>query len=324
MTDNKTLRFFCFITGENFNMLVQEAPPSQRKIMVMGMSVFFPALLWFFSTLLLTNQVLEINILWSLLAALAAGFLILNLERTIIMASRNGWITFIRLCLGATTAIIGSFAIDTVIFHDDINSQLNEMKTAAIHKAVNDLKSRLEKEEFELRKAMNLKEMEWRIALIAVTQEADGTGGSGKRGIHSITLLKLDNARKYEKEYNEAKGKVDDFNRKKEIQLAEAKNNAAKTYEKTGMLIRIKATHALLKSNIYAVVFYIIFFAFMLLIELMPVLLKYFLPETAYDFKLKMLEELSKRRLYHFIEPSLTLNSRPSSTKMLQNYKISN
>lgn len=145
------------------------------------------------------------NLFWSALFALLWGAIIFNLDRFLVSTMRKYGVSrqkqFLmalpRFCLALLIGLTIARPLELKIFEKEIEVKMEE----ALHSKVlqNDSLLRLqneaatnvaraERDRLENRKAV----MEDSLARLqaAYLQEADGTGGSGQRGIHRLTRLK--------------------------------------------------------------------------------------------------------------------------------------
>lgn len=308
MTKKKIfLKWACAITGDDFDLLVQEAVPSRRKVLLLAYSAFLPTFTWAVTGYLLAYKILNFNQINALFTSLVLAFLIFSLERIIIMSPKSKLLFGARFLLGGIIALLGAFITDSVIFHNDLMGHLNEMKIAAGNQAEDREKLKLLHEQARLDSLMALMHNNWQNALAAAAAEADGTGGSGRKGVDAITRLKLQNASRLEKEYLNARDQRNLFERYKEARIKEARQKAEKTFENPGLLTMAKATVQFVVTDSVVLFVYFLFLSLIILIEIIPVSLKFYLHETTYDEKIRIMEEVSLRRLEMVLNPPLML-----------------
>ena len=117
------LKTASFLTGDNYKMLAADTPASKKKVVAMAIAMLVPVLIWIFNGFMLSFQVLQSGWGWAIITAIACGTIVFFIEKLIIMANGNKWLTFFRVCIGLIVALLGSIAIDEVIFKDDIRLQ---------------------------------------------------------------------------------------------------------------------------------------------------------------------------------------------------------
>ena len=62
------LKLFCLITGDNYQMVMNETPNSRKKVSVMATVLFIPVILWFINGYFLVDEILEGSFYNALLA----------------------------------------------------------------------------------------------------------------------------------------------------------------------------------------------------------------------------------------------------------------
>jgi hypothetical protein len=153
------------------------------------------------------------NWFWTIGFALIWGLIIFNFDRFLVSTmrkygvsrSKQIWMAVPRLLLALLIGLVIARPLELKIFEKEINVkmtenlhkkiQLNDSLLALEHKA------QIQTAETERQRAVNRKlEIENTLHNLqqAYVHEADGTGGSGQRGIENITRLKMD-------AYNQAK-----------------------------------------------------------------------------------------------------------------------
>ena len=128
--------------------------------------------------------------------------------------------------------------------------------------------------------------------------EADGTGGSKKIGLKSIALAKEAEYGKLGSDYalleQELRPRITGLDTALG-KITTEKQQAADRYRallNDGFLTRVEALHNLLANNPAARFRYYLLITLIVLIELMPVIAKYLLPEGVYDHRVMLREEL--------------------------------
>ena len=290
------LRFSTMITGDDYRMLRKDTPKSRKKVNALASSVFIPVLMWGINAFLLLHKVFEENLHVSLLTAMICALLIFLVERSIVM-SKGIWAMVFRIFLGLVIASIGAISLDEVIFAKDIDQQMELNKLTLIGE------KQLEKEKEYIPRIEKLEEdvknknAVWLDALKSAEKEADGTGGSGVRGIHGITKLKLQIATEKEEHYHSAKTALAQLLIKMETEKAGIKAELENSYDSHALLNRIKAMFDLVLQDRYVMIAYVLFFLLVFFMEFMVVITKMTWGETNYERNLEMIEELGKKRM---------------------------
>ena len=209
----KTLeQFFLFCAGTDHTVLAQ-CPTDRNKYMGIGATVFFTGLLAFFSSGYALYTVFESW--WSATAfGLVWGLMIFNLDRYIVMSMKsNGkwWrdlgVALPRVALAVLLALVISKPLEMKIFEKEIQSELVQMEQEVFKQQedrvqdrftgqIAEQRSQIEQLKAEITAKTTLRDTLVRMAV----QEADGTGGSGKRNLGPIYRAKKAEADKAEAE----------------------------------------------------------------------------------------------------------------------------
>lgn len=302
MTNNFLKRFLCSITGNDYHQLKMDSLWSRRKVSLLGTTMLIPVIFWIISTFLLLRFVLESSLTSSVIAAVIAGTIIFSIERSIVMAEfeegRGKWVIgTIRILLGVLVAILGAFVIDVVIFDRDIRLQLNRMQEQEVLLAQQEVDGMYMDQLNRLRKIVDENYNAWQKALEDVKLEAEGTSGSGLRGVHSITRLKMDIARQKEQEYYRSMNDLEKMNELVEVKKAEVAQIVRERFEDAGLLVRSEALFNLLFQDLKVSMVYLIFLLLMVFCELIPVMLKIYLPQSSYEYQMKIQDQVKRRQL---------------------------
>ncbi|HFA49477.1 MAG TPA: DUF4407 domain-containing protein [Bacteroidetes bacterium] len=204
-------KFFLFCSGVDETIL-QKCPSDENKYLGIGGTVFFTGVLAFFSSGYALYTVFD-SYIFAVLFGLVWGLMIFNLDRYIVMSMksygkwwRDMMVAFPRLALAVLLAIVISKPLELKIFEKEINAELVQMEQEVFKAQEDGVKLRyvpqIEVQRNEIIKLKNeiTEKTAARDALaIMALQEADGTGGSGKKNIGPIYRAKkaeADNAQK--------------------------------------------------------------------------------------------------------------------------------
>ncbi len=268
------LKYYSLIIGENPEYTKTFQPASKRKIALYANCMMVPVILWFINTFLLVSHVLEGSMFSAIVAATIAGFIIFLIERAIIMSNGSKPIFRFRILLGFIIASLGSISMDEVIFKHDIDNQVTVYRQYEINNAL----KRVE-EDFTLKIAnqqaiVAQKTTEWNQALKDAKSEADGTGGSGRKGVDGITKIKMSIASKLESDYNAENVKLSALQSNLESERNNAKLKAESDFNGNALLIRIRAMFDLIAQDKFMMGVYILFTFFLFCLEFLVVLIK--------------------------------------------------
>jgi len=249
------------------------------------------------------------NWLWTIGFALIWGLIIFNFDRFLVSTmrkygvsrSKQIWMAVPRLLLALLIGLVIARPLELKIFEKEINVKMTEN----LHKKIQlndsllamEYKAQIQTAETERQRAVNRKlgiEDTLHNLQQAYVHEADGTGGSGQRGIENITRLKMDAYNLAKVQYapeikllgetiasqdsimNTAKSGMEE--KRKQYEIAAAAN--------MGFLEKNKALSDLSQQE--ASVFWatLLISLLIILIEIGPVLSKLIMPVGPYDIAL--------------------------------------
>jgi len=290
------LKVFCKITGDDYKILATETPESRKKVIAQGTVIFIPVIIWFVIGFLVSTKIMELNVSNGLLIGFILGLLIFILERTIIMAHGKRIINWFRIILGIVIAALGAIFLDEIIFAADIEHQIHKMQNKKLADTENDVKNLYDNQLAIAKDEASKRYSDWQSAMTLAIREADGTGGSGRRGISNITNLKMNVAEDLKIQYEKALEQYELLISAQEKDLSEA-TIATNSQNYNGILIRVKALFQLVFSDWVMALIYGLFTLFLFSMEFLVVLIKIGWQKTNYERRLEMIEEIGKRRM---------------------------
>jgi hypothetical protein len=195
-------QFFLFCSGVDHSIL-EQCPTDRNKYMGIGATIFFTGVLAFFSSGYALYTVFDS---WWASAAfgLVWGLMIFNLDRYIVMSMKSygkwwrDWLVALpRLALAVLLALVISKPLEMKIFEKEIRAELVSMEQEVFKQQEDRVRTRYAVQIGEQRAQLAALKTEITaktatrdaLALQAV-QEADGTGGSGKRNLGPIYRAK--------------------------------------------------------------------------------------------------------------------------------------
>lgn len=290
------LKFACRITGDDYQMLKSETHLSKKKVIVMALSVFVPTILWFVNGLLLAYAVLDKPFGVSFLVGITAALLIFLIEKLIVMSNGSLALTIFRGILAFLVAILGSVFMDEVIFDKDINQQVTLNQNALLEKKQQEVRNKYAGEISKMDLSLTSKYNSWQSTQIEAQREADGSGGSGVKGVDAITKLKLENAAINQVDYQSAKSEKDLLNQKILDEQKQIKDEISSSFEESAMLIRIKAMFDLALSDVFMGAIYSIVTLILFGLEFIVIIFKVTMKKTNYEYQLELIEEIGQKR----------------------------
>jgi hypothetical protein len=269
-SDQSFTRFLWFCAGAKPEILARpECATETPKYTVIGTTILLTATFAALSGTFAFHLVFE-SLTISVLLGLLWGFFILNLDRLIVLTINKNSSLFsqfgsaaIRLTIAAILSLTISKPLELRLFKNEIEYQLEQERIDAGKQAEKSADDRfpriaeLQQANLSLQKEISEKEQRRDEALREERQEADGSGGSGRRGAKDIYQIKhqqaiqleedLTQTRKHHAQQIEAnQQELASLQKQKESQVQEIEN--AKKNAST-LLGRLDALHNLTTGN---------------------------------------------------------------------------
>lgn len=298
---NGIKKFFLFCSGADQTIL-EKCPSDVNKYLGIGGTVFFTGVLAFCSAGYAIYTVFD-NWFLAVLFGVIWGLMIFNLDRYIVasMKSRGSWwrdffVAFPRLVLAMLLALVISKPLELKIFEKEINAELITMEQEVYATQESKVKARFEDQIKDYRS--QIKDLQQTIdnqAAIRDTldmmalQEADGTGGSGKKNLGPIYKAKKAEAEKAEAELESIEARLIPLINEKQAAITELETqlkDEITNLERSaygGLAARMEALDRLgqeSKAIFYANIFIMLLFV---AIETAPIFVKLISSRSPYD-----------------------------------------
>jgi hypothetical protein len=291
------LKFNCLITGDDYNLLKTETPESRKKVSALVSMIFIPVTVWFAIGFMLVSNVLQGSTFNAVVVAITMSSLIFLIEKNIIMAHNSRSIKIFRYSLGAVIALLGAICIDEVAFKDDIDQKLFLMNKETINQNLNLIDNNYRVQLNKSQSDVDEKSISWQQALNDAKKEADGSGGSGIKGVHAITKIKLATADALKQDYDNSLSALKVFKEKIALEKAETEKDIKSSFKDGALLLRIKALFHLVFSDVFMAIIYLLFTALFFAMEFLVVFMKSAWPQTNYERRIELIEELGRKRM---------------------------
>jgi len=319
------LKTGCFITGYNYGIIRNSSELSSKAVRKNLSAILIVSILWGFIGYCFAQRYLHTGILVSLIVAVIMIIIVIQIERQIILSvGRNKLVPVFRIIIGIVMAVIGSVIIDQIIFREDVE----KVKISNIQSEVNNIlpvKTReLDLQIRQIDSAISLKESE-RAAIIEeigkkpfikstsseikhYQMQRNGNDGRLADTIVSRTDVALNDIAN--PKAGLLPGIADQVSqlRKQKAEKENSKINIRQELEtelrsKTGFLDELKVLFSILFSSWIALVVWIMFFLFLLSIEIFVLVNKFGDERTDYDtvilhqkdVRINMLKKLSEQ-----------------------------
>jgi hypothetical protein len=146
MPNNLWLKFGCFLTGYNYQLLSESSEASKKYIKKITSALIIIVSIWSMVGYMFASRYAGANDIVSLIGAFMAGTIIIQIERQIILGGKVKTRTIVfRLLLGLIVAIIGALIIDQVFFKNDIAKKKEDLLDKRINERVSNVQNNAQK-----------------------------------------------------------------------------------------------------------------------------------------------------------------------------------
>ncbi len=119
--DNYWIRFGCFLTGYNYGILKNSSEVSSKAVKRYTSALIIVCIFWSFIGYYFSNRYLHSGTGASLIGSFVFVVIVIQIERQIILSiNPTKWLYFFRGIIALMMAIIGAIIIDQIIFKEDI------------------------------------------------------------------------------------------------------------------------------------------------------------------------------------------------------------
>ena len=303
------LQFTSLLTGSDYKRVKISTPASRTKVIALGLGVLVPTAIWLTSTFLFTFSVLNASFFASFLISGIIGFLILTIERLIVMGNGNWFVTIFRILLAFFVAYLGAQLFDLVIFSSDIDQMIPQIKhEEGIHA------QRLVKEQWEERYNLTTKQnnaqAKWNQFIYwqeEANKEASGLSSNKLLGAGSATKFKQEVADRAKIDFLTVNSDLESLKLKSAENEKQAYDSVQSHLNSQSILIRVKAMNRIISNNPEMRDFYYAISIILFFIEFLVLIFKLTWPETAYENEVKAIESITIQR-----------------NKSLQNHQVDN
>lgn len=120
---NWWIKFGCFLCGYNYSLIKSCSEASKKSVKKYTSALLIVMILWALIGFLFTREYIRLDIIGSSIAALTMVIIIVQVERQIILGTKNNFAVGFRILIGLVMAILGSVIIDQIVFKEDIEKQ---------------------------------------------------------------------------------------------------------------------------------------------------------------------------------------------------------
>jgi len=303
------IKFGCFLTGYDFNLLTNCSEIAIRKVKKYTAALIIISIIWAFVGYTFCNRYIKLGPYESLIGGVIAAIIVLQIERQILMVdkSSNG-IALIRTAIAVLMAFIGALVIDQIIFKDDIEKAKMQSNQESINRLMPLRSAELTRQLKELDSTIQIKELA-RLALVkdintnptikivevsksqvpATTYSTDTINGTKSKiemkDVRTTNLRSIQNP-KFEQlaPLDAQMGVLRAQKTKKESVLLDLRAELEdEVGSKVGFLDELNMMMQLLSESAIATAVYIIWFLFLLFLELLILISKRSDKESDYE-----------------------------------------
>jgi len=190
---NWWVRFGCFLTGYNYGIVKGSSEIASKAVKRYTAALIIVGILWSFIGYTFTQRYLHGGLWGSLAGALVFVVIILQIERQIILSmTPSRWLYISRGIIAMMMAIIGAVIIDQIIFKEDIDLEKITFIEARVKKALPPKTEELRYQIAALDTAIQKKELERQSLVEAVAANPTITVYSTQAGIDTKIKQTLD------------------------------------------------------------------------------------------------------------------------------------
>lgn len=310
-------KFACFLIGWNPNLLRECGETSRRSLRKYVSAITILSIIWGTIGYCFAERYIGIEIFFGrILTSLIFIVVIVCIERYIILTGKLGWLAGVRFTIALLMAVLGSTIFDQIIFKDDVEFKMNEIRTIQINEEVPRRNKQIDAELATLNKEIdsinnaNIR-LRQEIALNPVSkfqtysskkkhigENPDGTpkfvtevtseNHVIENPLIAQTIANDSIVSRYEKRRVELQNKK-----------LETEQIVRKEYEsaRIGFLQELEALIAILSENTIALIFYIFLLFFLTSLELLVLITKSGDKESDYDLVVQHQQKIKEETL---------------------------
>lgn len=289
---------FSYILGYDPALVKVQTHASRQKVVTSALLLMLPVAVWLVSGYLLIQEFSDLPQWVAVVGGVACAGMIFQIDRAFITAPKTGkfgWLGSSRFAFALLSAVLGSMVIDMFFFQADIKNHQSRVSEKILEAETAGLLAKdsadYAKHEADIASA-RLRLQEAEKVFVA---EMDGRGG-GSVGYGRI-------ARQKEKLRNDAEQRLLDLEAKyatfKQENYERAHASALVLADKsdTGVMERLHDFHDFVLSDKKNMLFYGLFLFILLFMETMPLMMKWLMPESAFEKWLVAQDRLREKEI---------------------------
>jgi len=299
---NQLLKLGCFLTGYNYEVLKHCSESAKNKIKQLTSGIFIVSLLWFFIGFNFADRYIQLNLIGCITAGIIATFIIIQVERQIILTqSKSKYIALSRFLLAIIMSIIGSVIIDQILYKDDIEKKKEITILSDIERVYMSEKSELEKQQNLILQDIQKKDAEYsklaaeahskpliKVPKVDIIREKDSNNRYQTKQIINKSEIIVNPQLQSLKLINDDLERLRNNHSMLTDKLSKLRENIRQRLAtKRGFLDELQILHLVLSESGVSLVFWLLLFLFILFLELLVLIIKQFSTDTDFDEVLK-------------------------------------
>ncbi|HLT87590.1 MAG TPA: DUF4407 domain-containing protein [Sphingobacterium sp.] len=309
------LKFGCFLTGFNYNLVKNSSEQSAKNVKKYTSAMLLIVLVWFFIGYSFATRYLHLATWGGLFGGLLMSFVVIQIERIIILSTRvSTWSSLFRILLALVMSILGAFIMDQITFKDDIELRkaqvMDERVKIAVKQSEEDIQKQIQDLDTMIAAANSRYETVSEdlkknpVIITSYTNRSVTRDSEGKEvnSTQSTNKSVMENPKKLEME--QLHKQIETLQNKK-FALAASITSIKERKEQelkasTGFLDELTLLHDVVTSSSIGLFVYLLFLFFFLAIELFVLVMKLTDSDSDYDkllrhqtdIRVQMLEKL--------------------------------
>jgi hypothetical protein len=294
------LKIGCFFIGYNYGIIRNASEVSAKMVRKYASAIYIVSVLWGFIGYSFANRYLKLGVVGSLLVSAALVFVVIQIERQIILSVGKTWVLMIfRSVIAVVMAFIGSVILDQIMFKEDIERKKVSSVQEEVNKILPSKTAQLEEEIKAIDSLIRLKEAERSVLANEVSRRPFIKGVTRETRSHKVRLADRDTIEtRVDEILVDVKNPKIDMLSNVDVQLEsmrtalndkqarrlDIRNEIERELKsKTGLLDEINVIWKIITSSIAAFIVWIAFFLFFFAIELFVVMSKFFEKNNEYE-----------------------------------------
>jgi len=296
------LKFGCFLTGFNYKLVKNSSEQSAKNVKKYTSAMLLIVLVWFFIGYSFATRYLHFEIWGGIIGGLVMGFVIVQIERIIILSTKvSVWSTSFRVLLALVMSILGAFIMDQITFKDDIELRKAQVMDERVKLAVQQSEADIEKQLLGLDSMLAGANQKYEAVSadlkknpVIITTYTNSSVTKDKEGkpinsTQSTNRSVMENPKKLELE--QLHKQIETLQQKR-FELAQSIMTIKERKEQelkasTGFLDELTLLHDVVTSSNIGIFVYLLFMLFFLAIELFVLVMKLTDKESDYDKLIK-------------------------------------